>query len=376
MGAVEITGLTKEFSSTTALDNVDLQVPDGEFLVLVGPSGCGKTTCLRIIAGLDSPTSGRVIIGGNDVTDISPRDRDIAMVFQNYALYPHMTVFDNMAFALKLRHVGREEVANRVSAVARMLNIEQYLMRRPAELSGGQRQRVALGRAVVREPQCFLMDEPLSNLDAKLRVQTRAELIRLHKRLGITTIYVTHDQVEAMTMGDRIAVMDQGVIQQCDSPLAIFNRPVNRFVAGFIGNPPMNFMDVTVEEINGTLWLSSEHLRLQAASAHCETLSEYRGCTVTLGIRPTDMYDASLPGLLAPEASNTIEGTVDVVEPMGATALVYMQFGRQPVMASFDSSTSAAEGQVMRVCVDTGKCHYFDAETGCSLLFQAACQYH
>lgn len=368
MGAVEIAGLTQKYGSVTALDNVTLTVHDGEFLVLVGPSGCGKTTCLRIIAGLDSPTCGRVIIGGRDVTDASPRDRDIAMVFQNYALYPHMTVFDNMAFALKLRHVKGDALKARVHDVARMLDIDQYLARRPAELSGGQRQRVALGRAVVREPQCFLMDEPLSNLDAKLRVQTRAELIRLHKRLGITTIYVTHDQVEAMTMGDRIAVMESGVIQQCDRPLSIFNHPVNRFVAGFIGNPPMNFLDAQLEAVSGLLWVSGESFRVQVTAEHCDALSAHVGKAVIFGVRPTDMYDASLPGLLQASKANTIEAVVEVIEPMGATTLIYMQIGSQTIIASFDSSTSAADGHTVRMCIDSAKCHYFEAETGASLL--------
>src|SRR5450631_4263626 len=239
MAKIKLEQLTRKYGPVTAVDNVNLDINDDEFLVLVGPSGCGKTTTLRMVAGLEDISSGSVYIGDRRVNDVEPKDRDIAMVFQSYALYPHMSVYDNMAFGLKMRKVAPTEIERRIQEASSMLGIGHLLKRKPRELSGGQRQRVALGRAIVREPAVFLMDEPLSNLDAKLRVQTRAELIKLHRRLGITTVYVTHDQVEAMTMGDRIAVMSNGIIQQCDKPLTLYNHPVNRFVAGFIGSPAM-----------------------------------------------------------------------------------------------------------------------------------------
>ena len=247
MAEVTLKALTKSFKNITAVNSMDLAIRDGEFMVFVGPSGCGKTTALRMIAGLEEPTDGEILIGDRLVNDVSPKDRDIAMVFQNYALYPHMSVYDNMAFGLKLRKVPKAEIKSRVDEVAGMLGLQQLLDRKPKALSGGQRQRVALGRAIVRKPQVFLMDEPLSNLDAKLRVQTRNEIIKLHRRLGVTTIYVTHDQVEAMTMGDRITVMKDGLIQQVDTPLNLYNKPVNMFVAGFIGSPAMNFIQGKVE---------------------------------------------------------------------------------------------------------------------------------
>ncbi|MFQ6098478.1 MAG: ABC transporter ATP-binding protein, partial [Armatimonadota bacterium] len=258
MARVVLRDLTKVFGDVVAVKDVNLEIEDAEFLVLVGPSGCGKTTCLRMIAGLEEVTQGEIYIGDRLVNDVSPKDRDIAMVFQNYALYPHMTVFDNMAFGLKLRRFPRDEIKARVQQAAQMLGLQDLLSRKPKELSGGQRQRVALGRAIVREPAVFLMDEPLSNLDAKLRIQTRAELIKLHRTLGITTVYVTHDQVEAMTMGDRIAVMRDGVVQQVDEPLGLYLRPANLFVAGFIGSPPMNFLDCTLEEPGHGLWVKTK----------------------------------------------------------------------------------------------------------------------
>src|SRR5579871_2126562 len=250
MAKVMLEEVVKQFGNVLAVNHVTLDIPDRQFTVLVGPSGCGKTTCLRLIAGLEETTAGNIYIGDRIVNDVAPKDRDIAMVFQNYALYPHMTVYDNMAFGLRLRKYARPEIDRRVKEAAEMLGIQELLGRKPKQLSGGQRQRVALGRAIVREPQVFLMDEPLSNLDAKLRVQTRAEIIKLHRRLGITTIYVTHDQVEAMTMGDRIAVMKDGVLQQCDTPMVLYGNPANLFVAGFIGTPSMNFVKATI--VKGT----------------------------------------------------------------------------------------------------------------------------
>ncbi len=363
MGAIRLVDLVKGYGDVLALAGIGLEIADGEFLVLVGPSGCGKTTCLRIIAGLESPDSGDVYIGGRRVTDVSPRDRDVAMVFQDYALYPHMSVYDNMAFGLRLRRTPGGDIEDRVRSAAEMLGIEGLLRRRPSALSGGQRQRVALGRAVVREPACFLMDEPLSNLDAKLRVQTRAELIRLHKRLGITTVYVTHDQAEAMTMGDRIAVMKDGLIQQCDTPLGLFNQPANRFVAGFIGSPPMNFISAGVEDVDGGLRVSGDGFG--ATIEPSAALRERAGQTVIVGLRPTDFAVAGTGGPVT--GRGRIEGTVDVVEPMGATTLVYLLVGGQSVIVSIDGSVRVPDEGAFCVEFDCARCHFFDAATGQSL---------
>ncbi len=366
MAGVRLVSLTKRFGNTEAVKAVDLEVQDHEFLVLVGPSGCGKTTVLRMIAGLEEPTSGDIYIGDRVVNDISPKDRDIAMVFQNYALYPHMTVYDNMAFSLRLSKLSRDEIQRRVGEAAGMLGIDDYLQRKPVQLSGGQRQRVALGRAVVREPAVFLMDEPLSNLDAKLRIQTRAELIKLHRRLGITTIYVTHDQVEAMTMGDRIAVMRHGEVQQCDTPQRIFDHPANRFVAGFIGSPPMNFVEVQLVEQDGRLIAQAEGLQvtLPEQFSEIEAVREHAGGQVAFGVRPTDIHDASLPGPVTPEPGNTVATSVEVVEPMGAESMVYLRAGAHSLVASLDSATCAAEGAELAVALNLDHAHLFDLETG------------
>jgi multiple sugar transport system ATP-binding protein len=363
MAHVLLKALTKHFGDVVAVDEVDLQIEDKEFLVLVGPSGCGKTTCLRMIAGLEEPTGGEIYIGERLVNDVSPKDRDIAMVFQNYALYPHMSVFDNMAFGLKLRKTPREEIRRRVDEAAAMLGMEDLLDRKPKELSGGQRQRVALGRAIVREPAVFLMDEPLSNLDAKLRVQTRAELIKLHRRLGITTVYVTHDQVEAMTMGDRIVVLKDGLVQQVDAPLDLYNHPANLFVAGFIGSPPMNFVDCTLSKENGSLWVAADPMRLQVPEAKNEDLEAYVGKSLTFGIRPEHMYDKVLSQTVAPGKGNTLRMGVDVIEPMGATSVLYLNCGEHSLLASIDSSTKAQEQGDLDVVFDMDKAHLFDGET-------------
>src|SRR5579863_6040893 len=323
MASVTLRDLTKEFKEVVAVNHVNLQIQDKEFLVLVGPSGCGKTTALRMIAGLEEATGGEILIGERVVNDVSPKDRDIAMVFQNYALYPHMSVYDNMSFGLRLKRTptggvwpinskrtfSKEEIDRRVNEAAEMLGLKPLLQRKPKELSGGQRQRVALGRAIVREPKVFLMDEPLSNLDAKLRVQTRAELIKLHRRLGITTVYVTHDQVEAMTMGDRIAVMSNGVIQQCDRPLSLYNHPANLFVAGFIGSPAMNFVPVTVVKQGDSLAVDAVSFKVVLPALQAERARPYVGKTCVWGIRPEDIYDRELPGLIKAATGNTI--TVD-----------------------------------------------------------------
>ena len=365
MASVRLVSLTKDFGSVLAVDDIDLEIHDGEFLVLVGPSGCGKTTALRMIAGLEEATSGEIWIGEGLVNDVSPKDRDIAMVFQNYALYPHMSVYDNMAFGLKLRRVPKPEIKRRVTTAAEMLGLPESLVKRkPKELSGGQRQRVALGRAIVREPAVFLMDEPLSNLDAKLRIETRAELIKLHRRLGITTVYVTHDQVEAMTMGDRIAVMKDGIIHQVDTPLGLYNGPVNRFVAGFIGSPPMNFVDAELVESNGVLNVAFGGTQLEIPGDLAEAAKPFVGKPVEFGVRPSDMFDTAISPVVTPDPSNTARVNVDVIEPMGADSVLYLTLGDDvQLVASVDSGTRAVEQQPLDVAFDMSKAHLFDKAT-------------
>ena len=367
MARVLLNNLSKRFGSVVAVDDLELEIQDKEFLVLVGPSGCGKTTALRCIAGLEEASSGEIYIGDRLVNDVSPKDRDIAMVFQNYALYPHMNVYNNMAFGLKLRKLPKPEIDRRVKEAAKMLGMGELLNRKPRELSGGQRQRVALGRAIVREPKVFLMDEPLSNLDAKLRVQTRAELIKLHRRLGITTIYVTHDQMEAMTMGDRIAVLHEGKMQQVDSPLALFNHPTNLFVAGFIGSPAMNFLEARLETRDGGLWVKADPLVLRVADTHAAKLQERAGQKVIFGVRPDDIYDRSLnpPVAISEGAVGTV--TVDVTEPMGSTVFAYLAAGEHSLVADLDAETKAQDGEPLEVVFDMMKAHLFDAETEVAL---------
>ena len=355
-----------------AVNDLNLEVRDKEFMVLVGPSGCGKTTALRMIAGLEEVTEGEIAIGDVKVNDVPPKDRDIAMVFQNYALYPHMNVYDNIAFGLRLRELKsffwqianwsksrtiKTDIDNRVKEVARMLDIEKYLQRKPKELSGGQRQRVALARAIVRKPKVFLMDEPLSNLDAKLRVQTRAELIRLHRTLGITTVYVTHDQVEAMTMGQRMAIMKDGVLQQCDQPEQVYKYPVNRFVASFIGSPPMNFLDATITD--GKVDTGAFSLPLPAGHAALGM----EGKRVVLGIRPEDIFDSELASNVVANEANTIEAKVDVLEPLGHEYVAYLGAGSHNMIATIDNETRIKEGQNARFVVDLNAMHLFDVET-------------
>src|SRR4029079_16183455 len=313
MGQVVLKGINKFYDSVHAVKDVNLQIRDKEFVVFVGPSGCGKTTTLRMIAGLEAISSGDISIDGNVVNALAPMDRDIAMVFQNYALYPHMSVRDNMAFGLKMRKFERGEIDKRVREAAEILGIGPLLERKPRQLSGGQRQRVALGRAIVRHPRVFLFDEPLSNLDAKLRVQMRVELKKLHLRLGTTAIYVTHDQVEAMTLGDRVVVMKDGWVQQVGEPLQLYNSPANRFVAGFIGSPAMNFATVTVQARNGALWTQSAGLDIKVPERLGTSMGSYAGRQVTLGIRPEDVHVAGAgdpPG-------TTFDGDVEVVEQLG-----------------------------------------------------------
>ena len=370
MAEVRFEKTTRRFagSDKPAVNALDLTVGDGEFLVLVGPSGCGKTTSLRMLAGLETVDAGAIFIGGRNVTDLAPRDRDVAMVFQNYALYPHMSVADNMGFALKVAGVGKEERDRRVSRAAEMLDLGDLLARRPRALSGGQRQRVAMGRAIVREPQVFLMDEPLSNLDAQLRVQTRAEIHRLQRDLGITTVYVTHDQVEAMTMGDRVAVMRDGLLQQVDTPQNVYDSPANRFVASFIGSPSMNL-------IEGKLSLSSEEptvsferhtLTISAdALAARPRLSSYSGRNVLVGIRPEDFHDASLETSSA--GSRRIEGRCDVREALGSDLLVHFSIGATNCIARLTPQSRVSEGEPVALTVNQNRLHFFDPETGVAI---------
>jgi multiple sugar transport system ATP-binding protein len=378
MASVMFKELTKEFKEVVAVNRLTLEIKDKEFLVLVGPSGCGKTTALRMLAGLEEVTSGEIYIGDRLVNDISPKDRDIAMVFQNYALYPHMSVYDNMSFGLRLKRVPtgspwplntrraftKQEIDRRVQEAAKLLGLENLLQRKPKQLSGGQRQRVALGRAIVREPKVFLMDEPLSNLDAKLRVQTRAELIKLHRRLGITTIYVTHDQVEAMTMGDRIAVLNHGVMQQCDTPLNLYNHPANMFVAGFIGSPSMNFIPVTIRpEGDKKLVADSGSFKVELPPAQAERARDHVGKECIFGVRPEDIYDRNLAGIVKPTCGNTIKVGVDVVEPLGNDVEMYLTSGTHSLIAMIDSKTQAKVGETIEVVLDLEKSHLFDKDT-------------
>jgi len=379
MAGVTLRGLTKAFKEVVAVDHVDLSIKDKEFMVFVGPSGCGKSTCLRMIAGLEESTSGDIFIGDRLVNDVSPKDRDIAMVFQNYALYPHMSVYENMAFGLKLRMLGsffwqathwaeaqkrKQEIRAKVMRAAEMLDLEKLLERKPKQLSGGQRQRVALGRAIVREPQVFLMDEPLSNLDAKLRVQTRAELIKLHRRLGITTIYVTHDQVEAMTMGDRITVMKDGLVQQCDTPLNLYHHPANMFVAGFIGSPSMNFLDAKVVKNTEGYLLDMGSFQVQAPRRAEEPLKAYEGQTVVFGVRPSDLFGKDqLSPNLRPTAGNTIKALCEVTEPMGDRMHLYLSNAPHSFVADVDAETKVQEEHELDLVLDMERTHAFDKKT-------------
>ena len=370
MASVTLSHVFKRFDApgkgavkTVAVNDLSLEIRDREFMVLVGPSGCGKTTALRMIAGLEEASDGDINIGERRVNTVPPKDRDIAMVFQNYALYPHMSVRENMAFGLKLRKVPAEEIQRRVQDAAAQLGLEPLLARRPAQRSGGQRQRVALGRAIVREPQVFLMDEPLSNLDAQLRVQTRAELIKMHRRLGITTVYVTHDQVEAMTMGDRIAVMSGGVLQQVAAPLEIYNHPVNLFVAGFIGTPSMNFLKGTVKKTASGYQIDCGSFALAAPVSRAALLEAWAGKAVILGVRPSDMFDKSLRDAPAVVDGNVVRTAVDVSEPMGDIVTLYLTAGVHSLVATLDAETSAKDGQALDVVVDLEKTHLFDPST-------------
>jgi len=356
MPTVELVDLSKSYGrGARAVDRVRLAIGDGEFLVLVGPSGCGKSTLLRMIAGLEDVSEGEVRIGGRVVNDLPPMDRNIAMVFQNYALYPHKTVFDNMAFGLQMRGYSKEEINKRVKQSAEILGIESLLERKPRQLSGGQRQRVAVGRAIVRHPQVFLFDEPLSNLDAKLRVQMRVELKRLHERLETTALYVTHDQVEAMTLGDRVVVMKDGRVQQVGEPLELYGQPANRFVAGFIGSPAMNFVEVAISAAGDALWLQAEGLRVRVPTEFSERMHAHAGKRVTLGVRPEAMRIANG----ADEYS--FETAVDVVEPLGNEILLNFRAGGVPMVARVDPGVRVKAHENIRLALDPERLHFFDA---------------
>ena len=363
MAHVTLQRLVKTYAASggtaafTAVKGIDLEIKDREFMVLVGPSGCGKSTTLRMIAGLEEISEGTISIDGRVVNDVLPKDRDIAMVFQNYALYPHMSVYENMAFGLKLRNLPKGEIDARVREAAAMLGLEDLLERKPKALSGGQRQRVAVGRAIVRKPKVFLFDEPLSNLDAKMRVSTRAELSRLHARLGATMIYVTHDQTEAMTMGDRICVMKDGEIQQVAAPMELYQRPVNRFVAGFIGSPAMNFFQGSIWRGDGGMKFVEEAGGGDALSVALSAGSGSGGMRVVLGVRPEDVVVGQ-----GAETGNAV--TVELVEPMGAETFLHLRTGNTSFVARVPSGAMHRRGEVVRVHCDAAKVRLFDAETG------------
>ena len=359
MGQVVLKGINKFYDSVHAVKDVNLQIRDKEFVVFVGPSGCGKTTTLRMIAGLEAISSGDISIDGNVINELAPMDRDIAMVFQNYALYPHMSVYDNMAFGLKMRKFEKAEIGKRVKEAADILGIGELLKRKPRQLSGGQRQRVALGRAIVRHPRVFLFDEPLSNLDAKLRVQMRVELKKLHLRLGTAAIYVTHDQVEAMTLGDRVVVMKDGVVQQVGEPLELYNQPANKFVAGFIGSPAMNFANVTITETNGALWAENPGMRIKVPADVASRLNGHKSGVVSIGIRPEDLRVATS----ADPADLTIDTGVEVVEQLGSEILLDVKAGPNNMVASVEPTVRVKPLDRMRLAVNPARIHFFDAQT-------------
>jgi len=363
MAKVELKGISKVFDGNVrAVDNANIVVEDKEFVVFVGPSGCGKSTTLRMIAGLEDITEGELYIDGELMNDVPPKDRNIAMVFQNYALYPHMTVYENMAFGLRIKKVEKSEIDRRVKEAARTLDIEKFLDRKPKALSGGQRQRVAVGRAIVRNPKVFLFDEPLSNLDAKLRVQMRAELSDLHIRLNATMIYVTHDQVEAMTMANKIVVMKDGKIQQIGAPLYLYNHPVNKFVAGFIGSPPMNFLSVKVLEEGGALIMDEGSFKIKPALEHTSYLKKYVGKEVFFGIRPEDLiYQQN-------QTDSCIPAKITVVEPLGADIHLWLTTATQPLVARTEPSYTFKVGDTAYFVPHMEKARYFDKETELSVL--------
>ena len=358
MAKVELKSISKVYDGgVRAVDNANITVEDKEFVVLVGPSGCGKSTTLRMVAGLEDITEGELLIDGEKMNDVPPKDRNIAMVFQNYALYPHMSVYENMAFGLRIKKVPKAEIEKRVNDAARILDIEKFLDRKPKALSGGQRQRVAVGRAIVRNPKVFLFDEPLSNLDAKLRVQMRAELSDLHLRLNATMIYVTHDQVEAMTMANKIVVMKDGKIQQIGAPLFLYNHPINKFVAGFIGSPPMNFLNVRVREEGSSIVLDEGSFKIKADGSHIEYLKPYIGKEVFFGIRPEDLTYSDK------DAPNSMTVKVTVVEPLGADIHLWLTTEKQPLVARTEPNHIFNVGDSTVFVPRMEKARYFDKET-------------
>jgi multiple sugar transport system ATP-binding protein len=356
MAEVALQNVNKNFDEVYAVRDVNLSIRDQEFMVLVGPSGCGKTTTLRMVAGLESISSGRILIDDKVINDLPPMDRDIAMVFQNYALYPHMSVYDNMAFGLKMRKFERADIGRRVQEAAEILGIGGLLQRKPRQLSGGQRQRVALGRAIVRHPQVFLFDEPLSNLDAKLRVQTRVELKKLHNRLGTTAIYVTHDQVEAMTLGDRVVVMKDGLVQQVGEPLELYNEPANRFVAGFIGSPAMNFLTVRLSERNGGVWAGNDGVEIKVPAEIAGRLGPHLGEQAALGIRPENIHVATA----ADPLELGFDAVVEVVEKLGSETLLDVAVGGEMMVASVEPTVRVAIHEKLRLAMNPERMHFFD----------------
>ena len=364
MASISMKNICKVYpNGFEAVKDFNLEVQDQEFIIFVGPSGCGKSTTLRMVAGLEDISSGELKIDDKVMNNVEPKDRDIAMVFQNYALYPHMSVYDNMAFGLKIRKMPKEEIDKRVQEAAKILDLDKLLDRKPKALSGGQRQRVAMGRAIVRNPKVFLMDEPLSNLDAKLRVQMRTEISKLHDRLGATIIYVTHDQTEAMTLGTRIVVMKDGIVQQIDTPQNLYNAPGNLFVAGFIGSPQMNFFDAKIEKSGdgATATVGGSKLTIPAAKAKALIDGGYDGKTVTMGIRPEDIYDSQM--MIDANPGSVIESVIRVYELLGAEVFLYFDYADAQVTARVDPRTTAGVGDTVKFALDMEKTHFFDKDT-------------
>ncbi|MDB5027535.1 MAG: sugar transporter ATP-binding protein [Candidatus Eremiobacteraeota bacterium] len=357
MAGVRLQSLSKKFGETVVVDDVTLDIADREFLVLVGPSGCGKSTTLRMVAGLETSSGGDIFIGDRRVNDLGPKDRDIAMVFQNYALYPHMNVYENMAFGLKMRNVPRAQIDERVKEAAEILGLGPLLKRKPKEMSGGQRQRAALGRAIVRHPAVFLMDEPLSNLDAKLRVQTRTEIVKLHQRVATTMIYVTHDQIEAMTMGHRIVVMKDGVVQQVATPKEIYDRPANQFVAGFIGSPTMSFLPCKIEAEGDELYARGTSFKVRIPNERRAVFAGAKSNSVVLGVRPEDVS-------LNANGAGTIPAIVDVVEPLGSEQVLYFNCDGTTVTARASAEATVASGDAISLGINANRMHLFDTLTG------------
>lgn len=362
MAQVKLEKITKTFPPNIhAVKELDLGIEDKEFIVLVGPSGCGKSTTLRMVAGLETPTTGKIFIGDKACNDLPAKDRNIAMVFQNYALYPHMNVYGNMAFALKLKHFPKSEIDKRIKEAANILGITHLLQRKPKEISGGEKQRVALGRAIVRKPEAFLFDEPLSNLDAKLRVQMRTELKQLHIRLQTTMIYVTHDQVEAMTLGTRIAVMKDGELQQFDKPLEIYNKPVNKFVASFIGSPPMNFIHGKLIKKESRIFFDEGELQVKIIEKMYPKLQKYIGKEIIFGIRPENIYDKLFASAASPE--NTVRVKCELVEAMGAKTHVNLSTEKNEMIAVLDGNNHPRRGEYLEMVFDMNRIHFFDKNT-------------